>query len=60
MATALNALSVIKVIHADIKLNNIMLVNRLRPFRVKLIDFGLAKYCPKPSKDLVNPFYYYR
>ncbi|KAL7396582.1 hypothetical protein ABVT39_008200 [Epinephelus coioides] len=43
LASALNALESIKVIHADIKLDNIMLVDRnAQPLRVKLIDFGMA------------------
>ena len=43
MATALNALKTVEVIHADIKLDNIMLVDQeARPLTVKLIDFGLA------------------
>ncbi|KAL7398285.1 hypothetical protein ABVT39_007225 [Epinephelus coioides] len=43
LASALNALESIKVIHADITFNNIMLVDRkAQPLRVKLIDFGLA------------------
>ncbi|XP_069395173.1 dual specificity tyrosine-phosphorylation-regulated kinase 1A-like isoform X2 [Paralichthys olivaceus] len=32
------------IVHADLKLDNVMLVNQLRePFRVKVIDFGLAR-----------------
>ncbi|XP_030262611.1 homeodomain-interacting protein kinase 1-like isoform X2 [Sparus aurata] len=43
MATAFKALKENQVIHTDVKLDNIMLVNhRCRPFEVKLIDFGLA------------------
>ena len=43
MATALHALKTLKVIHSDIKLDNIMLVDReAQPLTVKLIDFGLA------------------
>ncbi|GAA6221704.1 homeodomain-interacting protein kinase 2-like isoform X1 [Lates japonicus] len=43
MATALEALKTNEVIHSDIKLDNIMLVDRAeQPLRVKLIDFGLA------------------
>lgn len=40
---AFKALKTIGVIHTDLKLDNIMLVNHPRePFRVKVIDFGLA------------------
>ena len=42
-ATALDALKSMGVIHTDIKLDNIMLVDHRRtPLEVKLIDFGLA------------------
>ena len=42
MANALHALT-IKVINADIKMNNIMLVNsKVHPLTVTLIDFGFA------------------
>ncbi|KAG7475430.1 homeodomain-interacting protein kinase 2-like [Solea senegalensis] len=43
MLVALDTLREIEMIHTDIKLDNIMLVNHeLHPFKVKLIDFGLA------------------
>ncbi|XP_049431746.1 homeodomain-interacting protein kinase 2-like [Epinephelus fuscoguttatus] len=43
LAEALKALKRFGVIHNDLKLDNIMMVNhRIRPFKVKLIDFGLA------------------
>ncbi|XP_030278368.1 ERI1 exoribonuclease 2 isoform X3 [Sparus aurata] len=43
MATALDVLKGIEVIHTDLKLDNIMMVDhQRRPFKVKLIDFGLA------------------
>ncbi|XP_034548404.1 homeodomain-interacting protein kinase 1-like isoform X1 [Notolabrus celidotus] len=43
LLTAFDALKGIGVIHADLKLDNIMLVNHQnQPFRVKLIDFGLS------------------
>uniref|UniRef100_A0A3B3BED6 Protein kinase domain-containing protein n=1 Tax=Oryzias melastigma TaxID=30732 RepID=A0A3B3BED6_ORYME len=41
---ALQGLKNINLVHGDIKLDNIMLVNQVsEPFRVKLIDFGLAQ-----------------
>ncbi|KAL7407166.1 hypothetical protein ABVT39_004284 [Epinephelus coioides] len=43
LAEALKALKRFGVIHNDLKLDNIMMVNhRIQPFKVKLIDFGLA------------------
>uniref|UniRef100_A0A3B4WXN0 Protein kinase domain-containing protein n=1 Tax=Seriola lalandi dorsalis TaxID=1841481 RepID=A0A3B4WXN0_SERLL len=43
MLVALNALKSVGLSHADVKPDNIMLVNHhQQPFRVKLIDFGLA------------------
>ncbi|XP_042268536.1 homeodomain-interacting protein kinase 3-like [Thunnus maccoyii] len=43
MLVALDALNKIGIIHTDIKPDNIMLVDhRERPFKVKLIDFGVA------------------
>ncbi|XP_056130253.1 homeodomain-interacting protein kinase 1-like [Lampris incognitus] len=43
LATAFTALKSIGLIHTDLKLDNIMLVDQVsQPFRVKLIDFGLA------------------
>ncbi|XP_034428971.1 homeodomain-interacting protein kinase 1-like [Hippoglossus hippoglossus] len=43
LATALYHLKAAGLIHADLKPENVMLVNHLQePFRVKIIDFGLA------------------
>ncbi|KAK9535852.1 hypothetical protein VZT92_008207 [Zoarces viviparus] len=43
LANALDHLKTAGIIHADLKLENIMLVNHAQePFRVKVIDFGLA------------------
>uniref|UniRef100_A0A3B3DLJ9 Protein kinase domain-containing protein n=1 Tax=Oryzias melastigma TaxID=30732 RepID=A0A3B3DLJ9_ORYME len=44
LMVALKALKSIGVVHCDIKLNNIMLVDQQSsPYKVKLIDFGLAR-----------------
>lgn len=43
--TALQALKSMGLVHTDIKPNNLMLVNHANhPFKVKLIDFGLARH----------------
>ncbi|XP_073319536.1 homeodomain-interacting protein kinase 1-like [Pagrus major] len=43
MATAFDMLKGIGVIHTDVHLHNIMMENhQTRPFRVELIDFGVA------------------
>ncbi|XP_062277563.1 homeodomain-interacting protein kinase 1-like [Scomber scombrus] len=43
LLTAFDALKGIGIIHSDLKPDNVMLVNHQHePFRVKLIDFGLA------------------
>lgn len=43
LASALQQLKTIGIIHGDLKLENVMLVDHLRqPGRVKIIDFGLA------------------
>lgn len=43
LANALHHLRTAGIVHADLKLENVMLVNHAQePFRVKLIDFGLA------------------
>uniref|UniRef100_A0A8C6KSV5 Protein kinase domain-containing protein n=1 Tax=Nothobranchius furzeri TaxID=105023 RepID=A0A8C6KSV5_NOTFU len=43
MLVSLQTLESLKIVHSDIKPDNIMLVNqKSHPFKVKLIDFGLA------------------
>ncbi|XP_051812321.1 homeodomain-interacting protein kinase 1-like [Acanthochromis polyacanthus] len=45
LAVALNTTKSAGIIHADVKINNIMMVDHVKqPFRVKLIDFGLAMH----------------
>ena len=61
LATALQALKGIGLIHTDIKLENIMLVNqRKRPLKVKLIDFGLAVSASEAMHGRINPNLAYR
>uniref|UniRef100_A0A8C7YUP4 Protein kinase domain-containing protein n=1 Tax=Oryzias sinensis TaxID=183150 RepID=A0A8C7YUP4_9TELE len=44
LVVALKGLKSVNLVHCDIKLDNIMLVDHVsEPFRVKLIDFGLAE-----------------
>uniref|UniRef100_A0A3P9I003 Protein kinase domain-containing protein n=1 Tax=Oryzias latipes TaxID=8090 RepID=A0A3P9I003_ORYLA len=44
LIVALKGLNSVNLVHCDIKLDNIMLVDQVsEPFRVKLIDFGLAE-----------------
>lgn len=48
LARALDFLKAEGFVHADIKLENVMLVDHQKePFRVKLIDFGLAEQVSK-------------
>ncbi|XP_030201474.1 homeodomain-interacting protein kinase 2 isoform X2 [Gadus morhua] len=44
LATALTLLETFEIIHADLKPENIMVVDCHRPLKVKLIDFGLARH----------------
>ncbi|KAF7655857.1 hypothetical protein LDENG_00048880 [Lucifuga dentata] len=51
---ALDALKRIGVIHSDIKLDNIMLVNNQdQPYKVKLIDFGLALRTSEVKRGMI-------
>lgn len=55
MATAFDALKRVGVIHTDVKIDNIMMVDHLRqPFRVKLIDFGLAIFRSEAKPNMVH------
>ena len=61
LAVALQALKAIGLIHTDIKLENIMLVNqREQPLRVKLIDFGLAVPVSEAKQRRIKPILAYR
>uniref|UniRef100_A0A3P9MLY0 Protein kinase domain-containing protein n=1 Tax=Oryzias latipes TaxID=8090 RepID=A0A3P9MLY0_ORYLA len=51
LLVALRALKTIGIVHCDIKLNNVMFVNHQSyPYKVKLIDFGLAREKPSLSR----------
>ncbi|KAM3585690.1 uncharacterized protein V6R79_024565 [Siganus canaliculatus] len=53
LLVALCALKSLKIVHADIKPDNIVLINhKLKPFKVKLIDFGLSI-----DADDINTYY---
>ena len=61
LAIALKALKGIGLIHTDIKLENIMLVNRQeQPLKVKLIDFGLAVPASEAMHWRIKPNLSYR
>ncbi|KAI9516176.1 hypothetical protein NQZ68_019021 [Dissostichus eleginoides] len=54
LATAFDTLKGIGLIHTDLKLDNVMLVDhQVKPFRVKLIDFGLVVKTSEVWKGLV-------
>lgn len=59
VATALNHLNSIGVVHADLKPNNVMIVDRQQqPFKVKLIDFGLSYLSSGPPGVVVQTMFY--
>ncbi|XP_043999941.1 homeodomain-interacting protein kinase 1-like isoform X2 [Gambusia affinis] len=59
LATALEGLKKVKVIHSDIKTNNIMVVNqRTKPLQIKLIDFGLALHSNQTSQNINQCLFY--
>jgi len=61
MAIAFSALKTIGVIHADLKTNNIMVVDRYtKPLQVKLIDFGLAFHSGQMSHTRIIQIPYFR
>ncbi|XP_033824177.1 ribosomal protein S6 kinase 2 beta-like [Periophthalmus magnuspinnatus] len=61
VATALDVLKTYAIIHADLKLENIMVCDRAqRPIQVKLIDFGMALYASKAEQGLIFHHVCYR
>uniref|UniRef100_A0A671N3V2 non-specific serine/threonine protein kinase n=1 Tax=Sinocyclocheilus anshuiensis TaxID=1608454 RepID=A0A671N3V2_9TELE len=61
VATALMKLKSLGLIHADLKPENIMLVDPIRqPYRVKVIDFGSASHVSKAGCSTYLQSRYYR
>uniref|UniRef100_A0A8K9WLI4 non-specific serine/threonine protein kinase n=1 Tax=Oncorhynchus mykiss TaxID=8022 RepID=A0A8K9WLI4_ONCMY len=61
VATALRKLKTMGLIHADLKPENIMLVDPVRqPYRVKVIDFGSASHVSKAVCSTYLQSRYYR
>lgn len=61
VATALRKLKTLGLIHADLKPENIMLVDPVRqPYRVKVIDFGSASHVSKAVCSTYLQSRYYR
>uniref|UniRef100_A0AAQ4REP9 Protein kinase domain-containing protein n=1 Tax=Gasterosteus aculeatus aculeatus TaxID=481459 RepID=A0AAQ4REP9_GASAC len=60
LLVALNALKGIGLLHSDLKVDNVMLVNHQdEPFRVKLIDFGVALPASEVQEGMiVQPYVY--
>lgn len=57
----MNALKSVGIIHGDLKLNNIMLVDRVRkPLELKVIDFGLAMKTSKVKRGKLVQILPYR
>ncbi|KAI3360748.1 hypothetical protein L3Q82_012984 [Scortum barcoo] len=60
MATTLQLLSSLGAVHADLKTDNIMMVDcKNQPLRVKMIDFGLAHHVSQSWRNsYIQPRYY--
>ncbi|KAG8001484.1 Homeodomain-interacting protein kinase 3 [Nibea albiflora] len=57
LMVAFDALKGIGILHTDVKLDNIMLINHKdQPFKIKLIDFGLARQVSKVREgEMMQP-----
>ncbi|KAI3364081.1 hypothetical protein L3Q82_010909, partial [Scortum barcoo] len=61
LATALEFLKTTGIVHADLKPENIMMVDHLRqPLKVKIIDFGLAMQNPMAWRGVTVQTLWYR
>ncbi|GLD68796.1 homeodomain-interacting protein kinase 1-like protein [Lates japonicus] len=61
LATAFDALKRVGLIHSDVKTDNIMMVDHAsQPFRVKLIDFGLAIFRSQAKQGRIQHTPQYR
>ncbi|XP_044055454.1 homeodomain-interacting protein kinase 3-like isoform X2 [Siniperca chuatsi] len=61
LATALEFLKSVGIVHADLKPENIMMVDHLQqPLRVKVIDFGLACDNPEARTGVILQTQWYR
>ncbi|XP_071326689.1 homeodomain-interacting protein kinase 2-like [Trachinotus anak] len=60
MGIALQLLSSLRIVHADLKLDNVMLVDHVnQPLKIKLIDFGWARYVSQTTTgSYLQPRYY--
>lgn len=61
LATALEFIKHAGVVHADLKPENIMMVDHVRqPLRIKIIDFGIACRDPEARTDQILQTLWYR
>ncbi|XP_042340031.1 homeodomain-interacting protein kinase 1-like [Plectropomus leopardus] len=61
LASALDFLKTVGVIHADLKPENIMMVDHVRqPLKVKVIDFGIACQDPEGKTGVILQSLWYR
>ncbi|KAL7397587.1 hypothetical protein ABVT39_024529 [Epinephelus coioides] len=61
MATTLQLLGSLGLVHTDLKLDNIMIVDHVnQPLKVKMIDFGLALHVSKMNSGMEMQALHYR